>query len=779
MPYKIRCLIAFFFLLLFSRSVEAVPAYCSSISYLLVDGSTVRITLKGDEWCKWAMTEDGYTLLCANNDWYFAQRDSTGGAVLSDYKLCALEKRSEALCCFLASQPKGLIPSSDRLLQHRSAYKVRNVSNTRKPVVGERRALVILMSFADLEFVKDRIDFDLLFNQVGYSDDGAQGSVYDYFLDVSYGQLSLHCDVVGPYRALNNMHYYGSNGRDGGDSNPYALFQEALDHAVHDINLSDYDADGDGFVDNIHIVYAGYGEEAGAAADAIWAHESSFPTVTLQGMNINCYSCTPELRGNRGNGIARIGPCCHEMGHALGAIDYYDTDYSKGGSFEGTGIWDVMAQGSWNNGGVTPARFNPYVTAYDFGWVNVKTLNKTGDYVLHPSTLNKDEIYRINTSSENDYYLLENRVNVGYDSGLPGSGLMIYHVHPELGYALQTNMVNATSPQKMYPVCASSETTYPSFSSYGEINKAGCPFPGSSRKNRFDAQSVPAAFAWDGSNVGFELSEIVQTSENDVSFHLTTDGTLFPKWNRIWNEGFEDESSVLRWLVSDRFGGTFEWERKKNNESVIEGIYSWNVIDKAADGTYYMAFVNQLGMNDANGLMMSPPIVGNPDGKAKLQFFFQNRYKYKWNNGNGGALLEVYCKEEHASEWVHLQTYDTLAATWTMYELPLPISNNKLQFIFWAKLKDACAVFVDKVSVLKPQDGDAYLADNQFSDYRIDVRNRCLSVISPYVVEWSVYALNGCVVYTAFSNDNSYTLPLASGIYVVRVGNKCHKICVP
>ena len=84
-----------------------------------------------------------------------------------------------------------------------------------------------------------------------------------------------------------------------------------------------------------------------------------FPEITMQGMKIDRYSCTPELRGNRGGGISRIGPCCHEMGHALGAMDYYDTDYTTGGSFEGTGVWDVMAQGSWNNDGITPGTFQP------------------------------------------------------------------------------------------------------------------------------------------------------------------------------------------------------------------------------------------------------------------------------------------------------------------------------------------------------------------------------------------------------------------------------------
>ena len=277
--------------------------------------------------------------------------------------------------------------------------------------------------------------------------------------------------------------------------NPYALFLEAMEHAVREIDLQDYDADGDGYVDNVHIVFAGYGEEAGASPSAIWSHEAMFPEITMQGMKIDRYSCTPELRGNRGGGISRIGPCCHEMGHALGAMDYYDTDYTTGGSFEGTGVWDVMAQGSWNNDGITPVHFNPYVKAYDFGWVGVTTLTHTGDYSLHPSIGEKDGVYRVDTGSEGDFYLLESRVRDGFDTALPGEGLMVYHVHPRIKEGAYGNTINASAPQMMYPVCASSSVSVPSSSSYsyGEINSAGCLFPGSSGKTEFGGQTVPAA----------------------------------------------------------------------------------------------------------------------------------------------------------------------------------------------------------------------------------------------------------------------------------------------
>lgn len=57
------------------------------------------------------------------------------------------------------------------------------------------------------------------------------------------------------------MAYYGGNGWSGGDEHPEELFLEALDLIPSDIDLEDY-VDQDGYMNNVHLVFAGYGEEA-------------------------------------------------------------------------------------------------------------------------------------------------------------------------------------------------------------------------------------------------------------------------------------------------------------------------------------------------------------------------------------------------------------------------------------------------------------------------------------------------------------------------------------
>ena len=213
----------------------------------------------------------------------------------------------------------------------RSSASSANV-RTNKPLVGTKHALVVLMQYSNLKYQHSKEDFQSLFNDIGYCKNKASGSVRDYYDFASSGQLEYISDIYGPYTSKYPMEYYGRNSKAGGnDENAIELCIEAINNLPKDIDYSKYDNDNDGVVDNIHIIFAGYGEEAGASSNAIWAHEYPYKLVmkSFVGYNFAGYSCSPELRGNNGSTITTIGVICHELGHALGASDYYDTNYEK------------------------------------------------------------------------------------------------------------------------------------------------------------------------------------------------------------------------------------------------------------------------------------------------------------------------------------------------------------------------------------------------------------------------------------------------------------------
>lgn len=545
--------------LMISEIICGIPAYPRKIT-VSTNGQEFFIYLFGDEHNKRAETEDGYTII--QNDqkqWCYAQLNKDSALTVTNWIVGKNETTNKDYQSFLNKTPKHL----------RNNVKVRreqpNVKRVSKPAIGQRRVLIILMGYQDLPFSKSKSDFDDLFNREGYDEDYAHGSVRDFFLSASYGQLQLESDIYGPYTTTQTMAYYGKNSgmNNGKDINAYSLFEEAITNVKQEADLDLYDGDGDGFVDNVHIIFAGYGEESGAMSDAIWSHEATFyRPYEIQGLKIDRYSCAPELRGNSGGGISRIGAHCHEIGHALGAMDFYDADYEGGGQFRGTGEWDVMAEGSWNNEGVTPADFNPYVKAYNFGWVTPKSL-PSGDIEISPSHLSPENYYILKSSEYGDYYLLENRTKKNLGTGLPGEGLLIFHIHYDITNA--DNDINTTSPQKCYVVCASSKSRKPNSTpaSYGEINSDGCPYPGRTNNRDFGQSSTPMAFFWGDEPCGIELNNISQNSNGSILLINNSIGSSYEPLNMqtILFEGFEEDTSVIKGIESSL------WEIEENPEN--------------------------------------------------------------------------------------------------------------------------------------------------------------------------------------------------------------------
>ena len=553
--------LVFVTLLVFVCRIFAIPAFPYKIVVKTENGKEVAIYMQGDETRKYALTTDGYTVLSDETGWWYAEKADNGEIVKSTFKLMSTDDETTDLKLFKSSCPKRLVPSVSVSSINRAPRFQRAQNNT--PIIGERRALVILMQYQDVAFKRSNEDFQLLFNAVDYHDNNVTGSVRDYYRFASQGQLDYLSDIYGPYTASHPMSYYGSNISTGGsDAHAVDLCIEAMKSLPNTIDFSRYDNDNDGLIDNVHIIYAGYGEEAGGPSYAIWAHE--YPhRINLNheiGYSLAGYSCSPELRGNFGAEISHIGVVCHELGHALGAMDYYDTNYGTGGEYDGTGKWDIMASGSWNDNGRTPPNFNPYVRSVIFGWNQQETLSPDKNYSI-PKMLEgnseQSKVYKMETGSNGDYFLLENRQKAGFDAALPGAGLMIYHVHPNIDRYRTTNTINASHPQCMYPVCATGSN--PNSREYGEINSAGCPFPGSSNVREFSSATKPAALAWNGSAANVAISNISLSIENGAITFSTgkNNGDDKPdepdqptSKNLVYHEDFETTSNDRMTSVS-------------------------------------------------------------------------------------------------------------------------------------------------------------------------------------------------------------------------------------
>jgi len=523
--------------LFISTAIEALasPAFPGKIKKVQPDGSTISLYMKGDERIHWMESEDGYSLLYdKNRSIVYATVDKDGNMVPSSVAARDVSLRSTSDQSFLKGISKKLNYSPTQINTAKTIWKmVQKDSNLFRSSVGTAHAICALVNFQDKQLVKTAADFDALMNQVGYSKGGDKGSVHDYYLENSYNQLNLVITVAGPYTVSKPWAYYGQNDITGSDSLPLVLefATEVAKLAFNDknINPAEYDNDNDGYIDAFHIIYAGYGEESGGDPNSIWSHEFGFnPALTFGNKKLDIYSCSPELCGNSGTNITHIGVVCHEMGHVFGSPDFYD---ASGGSFIGTGQWDLMASGSWNGPGVwdntgsiysnvgsCPAHINMYQKIQN-GWVTPIVLTQAQTITNMPNSAKNATAYRYNTSTPGEYYILENRQKTGFDQYVPGNGLLIYHVSLT-NSDIQSNTVNTGTPQKMYPVCASA-TTNPNVTpaSYGNINSAGCPFPGTSNKSSFTDYTIPSATSWKGANTLKPVTEI-QEQNGTISFNF-------------------------------------------------------------------------------------------------------------------------------------------------------------------------------------------------------------------------------------------------------------------
>ena len=752
-----------------------VPAYKKKIRVNTDDGS-VCIYLRGDENCKFAVSEDGYTLLQASDSWYFACKDEVGNVCMSEHKL--LQKRSEETKKFLRNVEKGIQP----LFRQTSKKKFinttsRSESNARSSVIGVRRVLVVLMQFSDAKFVKEAHEFDALFNEQGYNSDGAMGSVYDYYSSVSYGKLTLLSDIYGPYTSNYPMSYYGGNSTiSGADKNPKALFDEALEKLSKVADLSLYDSDNDGYIDNLHIIYAGYGEEAGAPAKAIWAHEMTFSPITVQGVKIDRYSCSPELRGNSGNGISRIGVSCHEIGHALGAMDYYDTDYTINGEFQGTGVWDVMAQGSWNNNGISPADFNPYVKAYNFGWLDVRMLPEGLSSIIYPS-LDSSYVYRVNTAVENEFFLLENRTKDIINKYIPGEGLLIYHIDASIENKAQNNKINAAFPQTCYPVCASSLYATPNESpeSYGKINSSGCVYPGSSNNSAYGKITTPAAICNNGEYSGVELGDIVRVNKN-ICLSYNKNGTNSNDTDVVWKEDFEDvilssfwhTDGVGSWTVRKFLGGSATGE----NPNTISG-------------KGYMVFAcedNSIISDRVKGCLYSDNIILPNNKECNLNFSF---CKYSPSINVNDSLIVYICENEKPDNWVEISSNRIdRNRQWQSLSIKLDSLYSDIRIAICGSIRSGSMLFVDAMSITSENNmtdigGGGMINPEHLSvDIEVSNRNRVLinNMLDKKANVW-VYAINGNLLHSYVINSfSTQELVLKDGMYIVKTNNCTKKI---
>ncbi len=503
------------------------------------DKTTLTLRLFGDERLNWASTLDGYTLLRAENqDYVYAVSDKRSGMIPSNVIAHNESERTQEELAFLSTITKHLFFSDEQLSlvrQYNEAlydFKQKTLSKKAGANTQDYKMLVILMSFADRAFATPREDVEALYNQVGYSANGNAGSVHDYFLASTVNHLNVSATVLGPYTAVHNLEYYGKDTvyewqgyqYPAKDINVRTLITEAIYDAYADnVDFTPFtNGNYDNEVECVYVIYAGYAQSSGNASYTIWPHRGRlYERIMIDEVSFFNYGCSSELGGYNpeawgGTGEPlMIGTICHEFSHVLGQPDYYDVSYQNGRSQNEAfhpGAWDVMAGGNYNGNSGYPPLWSA-TEREQRGYTTIEEVSQAGSYTLSP--LDEDnKAFKI-IHSDNEYFVFENRQQRGFDAGLPGHGMLVYHVDKSV-WDLQGNCVNCETGHEGYRVVTATQN----------INATN-PFPGTNNKTSFTDNTTPNSLAYDGTATNKPLYNIKEnTSTNNVTFVLMNENTF-------------------------------------------------------------------------------------------------------------------------------------------------------------------------------------------------------------------------------------------------------------
>lgn len=411
-----------------SFAIPARPGIWRTIT--LTNGTQVRAQLQGDEHLNYYEDAEGNT--------YTENADGTFYAFnLNEAKERVKTRLNKMRAAAAAKHP-------NRAIGQYGNY------------TGKKRCLIILAQFTDVKFADghDNAYYSRVANEENFtSAEGHRGSVRDYFLAQSNGKFELNFDIAGPYTMPNSASYYGSN-TPSSDAKASEMIATACKMANADgVDFSKYDWEGDGNVDMVFVIYAGYGEATSTKRpDVIWPHQFELnytgKDLYLNNKYVNVYACSNEIDEINDTGkphVQGIGAICHEFSHCLGYPDLYDT--GSAGRF-GLGHFDLMCQGSYNGDTFRPAGYSSY-EKWMAGWLTPIELSNEDKQINDLKAISDNgEAYIIyNQRNRDEYYLLENRQRTGWDDALPGTGLQISHVDYDRT-SWEYNRVNAEDHQR-------------------------------------------------------------------------------------------------------------------------------------------------------------------------------------------------------------------------------------------------------------------------------------------------------------------------------------------
>ncbi|SHM27421.1 M6 family metalloprotease domain-containing protein [Fibrobacter sp. UWR3] len=346
---------------------------------------------------------------------------------------------------------------------------------------GKIYSLTLLVDFSDKPAPVTVDEVEEWLNKEGFNRDGCNGSVRDYYLDVSNGQLDLTNEVYGWYRAKHPKSWYeGLQGYSGSDS----LMKEVFEYFDPQVDFSRYDNDKDGTTEAINIVYAGPGQTWG---QGLWPH-SGWSNERRDGVKLTHHQMT-DMPGK-----FSIYVFVHESGHMIfGWPDLY---------------WygDYCTMGNRAND-LNPVAINDFYRA-DQGWIPFVDI--TSDDVNNVTSLEVSRpgefCYRYkNPARPNQEGLVWSYVrNTGRNKVLAGSGLLMQHYD----FSIEGNSAADKIGLRIVHASAAGKSSDNPGDQWPSPGSTANTFFKSGTYAEFSDDAYPAIRWYNGSKTGLKITDI-------------------------------------------------------------------------------------------------------------------------------------------------------------------------------------------------------------------------------------------------------------------------------
>lgn len=533
--------------LLFSWFSITPPIFAAPVAPMLLtftqpDGTEFTAVPFGDEWNN-GYEHDGYTIVQDEAGfWVYARMEGNGRGRSGQLQPTTLR---------VAQDSPGRLPRHARDAT-RTTPTTQLPSLPQAPTIwpgvsGSQPVLVILADFTPSTSLGTTA---AQWHTAMFSDAAGVKSVKNFYDEASYGQFTI--DPASETQGTANDgiisvtlgYAHPNTGGSTGDANRQ-IVRDALIAADPYINYSSFDTNSNNALDvtEFHLIViprgfeTAFGGTSSACSPNVWGHRwslsGSVAAPTLDGVSVgdgnggggymqfgewqetNGAGCT----GSTGN-MATIGIMAHELGHDIDWPDLYDTD----GSSAGVGYWSVMASGSWGYAsgepaGATPTLPDPFSKWYQ-NWLTPVQITTPTTNVAIPNSAQNDVVYQLldnpngidwdfgNGSGTGEYFLVENRQQVGFDAGLyrvgnNAKGCLIWHIDESV---TSSNANNNNENHKHVDLEEANGTQ--ELDNNGNRGDTGDPWPGSSDNTAFTATSMPNSKLYNGNNSGVTVTNI-------------------------------------------------------------------------------------------------------------------------------------------------------------------------------------------------------------------------------------------------------------------------------